>query len=212
MKITHLGHAAVLVEAAGKRILIDPGSFSEEWHAVTGLDAILVTHQRPGHVEPDNVPRLVAASSQADGLAEPSVGQAHGLPHARPLASGERARVGEVEISAVGGEHASIHRDIPRIGNIGLLLRAEGEPTLFHPGDSLAACPEGVDVLALPIMGPWAALKEHIDFVRQIGAPQAFPIHDRLLSERGWQLATSRLQEMSDTEVHDWRDGQPHEV
>ena len=211
MDITHLGHATVLVEVGGVRVLIDPGSFSDQWHGLTDLDAVLITHQHPDHVDPQQVPVLLAANPGARVYAEPSVPNAVGID-ADPLTSGESVRVGSVEISAVGGEHAVIHRDIPVIGNVGVVLRAEGEPSLFHPGDSLASVPSGIDVLALPIMGPWAALKEHIDFVREVGARTAFPIHDALLSSRGWALCTSRVADLSDTAVVDWRDATPHTV
>ena len=33
--------------------------------------------------------------------------------------------------------------------------------------------------------GPWAAMKETIDFVREVGALEGFPIHDELLNDRG---------------------------
>ena len=41
MQITHLGHSAVLVEVSGVRLLIDPGNFSDAWHDLVDLDAIL---------------------------------------------------------------------------------------------------------------------------------------------------------------------------
>ena len=91
-------------------------------------------------------------------------------------------------VRAVGGLHAVIHRDIPRIGNVGLVVSAEGEPTFFHPGDSLATTPSGVDVLAVPAYGPWAAMKETVDFAREVAAVEGFLIHDGLLNERGWSL------------------------
>ena len=56
---------------------------------------------------------------------------------------------------------------------------------LFHPGDSLDTVPDGIDILAVPAYGPWAAMKETIDFVRAVGALEGFPIHDELLSDRG---------------------------
>src|SRR5207249_3359144 len=111
----------------------------------------------------------------------------------RPLVPDDQAVVGDVLITAVGGQHAVIHRDIPRIGNVGYVLRSEGQPTFFHPGDALDTTPGGVDVLAVPAYGPWAAMKETIDFVRTVGALEGFLIHDELLSDRGRALVFNRI-------------------
>ena len=54
-------------------------------------------------------------------------------------------------------------------------------------------------------MGPWAAMKEHIDFLRALAAPLGFGVHEALLSERGWKLAHGRYNEMTPTAVHDLR-------
>ena len=35
MRITHLGHACLLIEAAGQRILIDPGAFVPDFAEAT---------------------------------------------------------------------------------------------------------------------------------------------------------------------------------
>ena len=206
MRITHLGHAAVLVEVADRRILIDPGNFSTAWHHVRDLDAIVVTHQHPDHVDPEHAPTLLKHNERAVVRVEPQVLDAVDLPWAEPLAADTSVDLGGVLIEAVGGLHAVIHRDIPRIGNVGLIIRAEGEPTLFHPGDSLATVPSGVDVLAVPAYGPWAAMKETIDFVREVAAPHGFPIHDGLLSERGWSLVFNRINAMTPTRLTDLRD------
>ncbi|MGC3995820.1 MAG: MBL fold metallo-hydrolase [Propionicimonas sp.] len=205
MQLTHLGHSCVLVEVEGTRILIDPGNFSDTWHGFTDLDLILVTHLHPDHVDPEHAPALVAANPGARVLVEPGVLDAVPLERAEPIAADTSVELGRVRVDAVGGLHAVIHKDIPRIGNVGLVVQAPGEPTLFHPGDSLATIPPGVDVLAVPAYGPWAAMKETVDFAREVKAPIGFPIHDGLLNERGWSLVFSRVTDMTPTKLVDLR-------
>ncbi|WP_300343501.1 MBL fold metallo-hydrolase [Nesterenkonia sp.] len=212
MRITHLGHACLLVEAAGTRVLIDPGSFSDQWHRLQQLDGILITHQHPDHVDPEHAPALVEANPGAQVVTAEDVHQAVELPGAQALGPGEQFTLGSFEVETVGGQHAVIHDDIPRIRNLGYLLRAAGEPVLFHPGDALDAAPEGVDVLALPLMGPWAAMKEHVDFVRALQVPpHSIPIHDELLSDRGRGLLSRQIAQLTGTEIVSQRGGASRE-
>ena len=62
MKITRMGHAALLVESDSDRILIDPGTFTDSWHDLEGLTAILITHQHHDHVDSENVAHLAGAN------------------------------------------------------------------------------------------------------------------------------------------------------
>jgi len=211
MYLTHLGHSCVLVEAAGRRVLVDPGNLSDDWHSVRDLDAVLVTHQHPDHLDPEHVGALLEANPRALVLAEPSVADTLGsggttgaAVEARPLRAGTTVDLGGgLAVHGIGGRHAVIHADVPRIGNVGVVLRAEGEPTLLHPGDSYEATPDGVDVLAVPLNAPWAAVKETVDFTRAVGAVTIVPIHDGLLQPRGRGVYLARVGELGGSEVLD---------
>ncbi len=201
MHLTHLGHACLLVETAGVRVLVDPGAFSTEWHEVTGLDAVLVTHQHPDHLDPDHVPALLDANPGAVVLAEPAAADLIG--RARPLEAGATHQVGGLTVEGVGGRHAVIHADIDRIGNVGMLLRVDGEPTFLHPGDAYEATPSGVDVLAVPVNAPWCAFSETVEFTRAVGARTLVPVHDALLSPRGRALYLRQLTALGSGDLRD---------
>jgi len=202
MRVTHLGHACLLVESADRRLLIDPGNFSAGFEGLTGLDAIIVTHNHPDHFDPERAPQLVRANPgtpvHTDLLTAEAL-RAEGLA-AVPTRAGELFAIGDVTVEPVGELHAFNHAAMPRIPNVGVVLRADGEPTLFHPGDAYDAEPGPVDVLAHPLNAPWAASRDSIAFVARI-APKAFvPIHDALLSTAGRRMYASHVLQFSGVE------------
>lgn len=210
MRITHLGHACLLVEAAGRRVLIDPGAFSRDWHVLPDLDAVLITHQHQDHVDAERLPTVLAGSPGARVLVEAGLaedvsllGLDRGDERVAAITPGEAVDLGGLRVEGVGGRHALIHDDVDRIGNVGLLLRAEGEPTLFHPGDAYEYAPDGVDVLAVPLVAPWAAFKETVEFVRAVAPRGVIPIHDALLSPVGRGLYVKQLTALGRAQVHD---------
>ena len=211
MRITHLGHACLLVETGGQRILIDPGAYSPGIVDVTGIHVILITHQHADHVDLQQLPAVLEASPQARLYAEPeaaAVMEAAGIA-AEHTVSGEALTFGAVQVTPVGEKHALINDALPRIGNLGVVLRSDGEPSLFHPGDAYDAEPGQIDILALPLNAPWTASRDTVAFARRISPRVSIPIHDALLSAIGRRLYVSQVQSFGPAgmEVRDLSDG-----
>jgi L-ascorbate metabolism protein UlaG (beta-lactamase superfamily) len=203
MQLTHFGHSCILVEHGGTTVLFDPGNFSHGFTGLTGLDAILITHQHPDHVDVAALPDLVAGNPDAVLYADPQTTRqlndddvAGTWTAARP---GDEFAVGALTARIGGGTHAVIHPDIPTIDNVAYLLGDADNPAqLMHPGDSLFVPTEKVDVLAMPTMAPWMKISEAIDYLRAVSPRLAFPIHQALLADAGLKMHYSRLSEMSD--------------
>ena len=188
MEITRLGHAALLVATDETRILVDPGSFSRpETFQLTGLDAVVVTHQHPDHLDPERSGALLAANPDALLLCDPETAAQQKSDRWTTTADGLEHRIGDLLLRGVGAVHAQILPTIPRIANVGLLVD-DGASTLFHPGDSYEHAPEGVDVLALPLTAPWAKIAETVEFAARVAPTTLFPIHDAVVAEAAYGI------------------------
>ena len=157
MKITYVGHATLLLEIGGRRILTDPnfepalGRFlprvSAPGIAVEGLpplDALLVTHAHADHLSftsLDLLPRTIPL------LAPPAVAawlRRLGYGHAEPIAPGEERRVGELVVSAAAARHDGSRYGVDRWrGAANMYLLDAGEAAV-QPGSCFFAGDTGL--------------------------------------------------------------------
>lgn len=195
-RITWVGHATVLIEVDGVRLLTDPflrdhlGPLrrhgpSPDLGAIGEVDAVLVSHAHPDHFDRRSLRRLpgrplVVAPRGLGGI----VGRA-GHP-AVELLPDEAVRVGGLDVRAVPARHGRWPRH-PSAVTLGYLV--EGRTSVYFAGDTsvflgLRRLAGRVDVALLPIgswgpheapwhLGPRGAAR----LAGTIGARVVVPIH-----------------------------------
>ncbi|MEU0083005.1 MBL fold metallo-hydrolase [Streptomyces sp. NPDC006274] len=180
MRLTKKTHACVQLEKDGRRLVVDPGGFSER-DAALGADVVLVTHEHPDHFDEDRLRAALEANpgaalwtlrSVARQLSAAFPGRVHTVGH------GDTFTAAGFEVQVHGELHAVIHPDIPRITNVGYLV----DGAVFHPGDALTVPGHEVDTLLLPVHAPWNKISEVIDYVREVRPRRAVDVHDALLT------------------------------
>lgn len=186
MTITKLGHCCLYIEHKGLRILTDPGSFTAE-HIVPGpVDVILITHEHGDHFHVPSVTAVLAKNPDARVICNRGVGtllNAEGIKHEVVDGTSETI-VSDVPITAHDGPHAEIFDDFGQVQNTGYFI----DNTLFYPGDAYTEPAKHVEVLALPVSGPWCRVKDVITYLHSVAPAHAFPVHDGLLNEPGLRI------------------------
>jgi L-ascorbate metabolism protein UlaG (beta-lactamase superfamily) len=196
-RIVYVGHATVLIELDGVRLLTDPvlGGWigplhrhgpppRSEW--VEGLDAVLISHLHRDHADPRSLRRiagdvpLIVPAGTAGFFAKlrsgPVIELAVGRPH----------RVGALRVTATPADH-----DIGRRGvaaaPVGFLV--DGSRRIYFAGDTdlfdgMRAIGDGLDVALLPVwgwgptLGPGHMDPERAARAAALLAPRvAIPIH-----------------------------------
>ncbi len=190
MRITKLEHAALILEEAGRRLVIDPGGLTNPVLGITDVDAVVITHEHADHWTADQLQRLRESNPKVPIYGPSGVVRAAEGIDITTVAPGETVEVAGWTLRFFGGNHAIIHASIPIVENVGVLVNDR----FYYPGDSFYV-PIGVEVdtLAAPAGAPWLKVGEAMDFVAQVGPKRAFGTHDGVLSAAGIGLVHDRL-------------------
>ncbi|KND47720.1 MAG: putative b-lactamase [Parcubacteria bacterium C7867-006] len=177
MKITKLGHCCLLIETKGKIILTDPGSYTVEAHStLENIDYILFTHEHQDHYHIDSLKVIIRNNPNALVFSNSSVSELltqEGIPHTK-INHDQDFDLGGVPVLGFGEKHAQMHSSIPPSSNLGFFI----DNKLWYPGDAFTNPERPVEVLALPVSGPWMKLSEAIDYALLLKPKLAFPVHD----------------------------------
>lgn len=198
-RVTYVGHATVLLELGGARLLTDPllrprvGPLRRQGPAPgpevsRDLDAVLVSHLHRDHADLGSLRRLGRDVPLLVPPGSRRFFERHRFGEVTELAPGEKTQVGDVTVTAVEASHAvGRRRFAPASEPIGFLF--DGPRRVYFAGDTdlfegMGTLGADLDLALLPIWGWGPTLGEgHLDPERAaraaaLLAPQlAVPIH-----------------------------------
>lgn len=166
-RIVFLGHATVLIELDGVRLLTDPLLRARVAHLrrqtppvagtlTAGVDAVLISHMHHDHLD---LASLTLLGRDVQMLVPTGAGEwlrHRGFERVRELAVGEEANVGALAVVAVAARHDGRRLGGPRAETVGFLVR--GRHTIYFAGDTecfpeMSSLSLSLDVALLPVAG-----------------------------------------------------------
>lgn len=197
VRLTWLGHATVLFDTGGERVITDPALTRRLVHLerrvptpsddeVASIDTVLLSHVHMDHFHTPSLARVAGAQVVVPAGARRLVPSGTAVTEVR---AGDRPEVCEVTIDVVPADHSSRRGPHSRVEAqpVGYVVRS-GPSSIYFAGDTglfpAMADLGPVDVALLPIWGWGSTLGErHLDpesaaeAAELIGARHVIPIH-----------------------------------
>jgi L-ascorbate metabolism protein UlaG (beta-lactamase superfamily) len=168
MRLTYVGHATVLLELGGHRLLTDPFLRSRLLHlhrvgvrvdpaVAEDLDAILISHAHLDHLDARSLRRISRDVPTILPVGAARLVRRLGRVSVTELAPGEAVEVGSLRVRAVPADHDGRRRPFGlRADAVGYLI--EGDPRTYFAGDTglfdgMRELAGEVDVALLPVWG-----------------------------------------------------------
>lgn len=199
LHVTYIGHATLLIEMDGVRLLTDPVLRSRVWHLrrrnteiqekwYQNLDAVLISHLHWDHLD---LPSLKLLDETTHIIVPPGTGRMlrrRGFRHVEELSIEQSLALGSVTLTATYAHHNGARFKFgPTADSLGFII--QGSQTVYFAGDTdlfpkMATLTEKLDIALLPVWGWGPTLGPgHLDPYRaalalQLLAPAlAIPIH-----------------------------------
>jgi L-ascorbate metabolism protein UlaG (beta-lactamase superfamily) len=196
MKIKKLGHCCFVAEPKeGLKIMTDPGSFSSLQNKEKDINIILITHEHNDHLHIDSLREVLDNNQNALVITNTSVGKVLDQSNIKYkiVEEGEKFEIEGINIIAFGSTHAEIYNDFGKVQNTGYMI-----DNLCYAGDSFSYPDKNVDILALPVAGPWMKMKDAIEYAKNIRPRVCFPVHDAIMQDFAtfaWRIPENILKE-----------------
>jgi L-ascorbate metabolism protein UlaG (beta-lactamase superfamily) len=166
--VSYIGHATLLIELGGRRVLTDPMLRRGVFHVrrrvaaprvedLVPLDAIVISHAHHDHLDTPSL-RLVAAECPVIAPRGCEAIVRRGRPRSViGVDAGDRVAVGGISVEAIPALHDGRRYPFgPQLAALGFLV--EGPPSVYFAGDTdlfpqMRQLAGRVDVAALPVGG-----------------------------------------------------------
>lgn len=186
MKITKFIHSCLLIEESGKKVLIDPGNYSQEVLDISKigyLSYLLITHEHQDHMYLPLIKEILKKFPDVKVISNQSVAGILGAEGISVSTQGD----GLIQIEEV--PHEKVFGNIPPQNT---LFRIAGK--LTHPGDSYSFT-STTEVLALPVTAPWGSTTDAALLAEKLKPKVIVPIHDWHWNEKARQNMYKRLED-----------------
>lgn len=191
MRISKYEHALLVVEQSAAQLVIDPGVYSN-LPELQNVVAVVFTHLHDDHTSLQHAQKISRNFPDVKMFGtQEVVDKLTGL-NVQAVFHGDHYEVGPFRIDFYGDLHQVIHRSIPLVQNVGVMINSK----LYYPGDSYTFPEQSVEILACPTSAPWLRIADVIDFLEVIRPKRCFATHNALLSEQGHALQNSRVQQI----------------
>jgi L-ascorbate metabolism protein UlaG (beta-lactamase superfamily) len=200
LRLTWLGHATMLIELEGARVMTDPvlrpwiGPLRRRgglWHPswLQGLDAVLISHTHLDHLDMGSLALFPRTTRLFLPYGTARIVRRLGFSHIVELHAGDTNRIGPLSIAAIQARHSSIRVPLgEEVESLGFGIAGKAR-NLYFAGDTaifpeMAVLSSRLDVALLPVWGWGPRLgSEHMDPLQAAQALQllrprvAIPIH-----------------------------------
>ena len=176
MIISKHSHSCLLVKDQGKVVLLDPGIYTVQEHALNidaldQLDAIGITHEHPDHFDIIIIKSLIMKFPHVSIFSTDSVKTILEKEHIHVRTEGNEY------LSLTPFAHEKIWMGQP-VQNVLITLFNK----LAHPGDCLTFDTK-TKILALPIAAPWGSTMWAVEKALGLQPKLIIPIHDFMLKD-----------------------------
>ncbi len=181
MKIKKIGHCCLLIKLDNLTILTDPGAYSTEQNNLSGIDIVLITHEHLDHLHIDSVKEILKNNPQVEIITNLGVGKKLDEVGIKYSIIGDRNErmIKDISIEAFDCKHEEIFENYGQVQNTGYFI----DNKFFYPGDSYCNPKKEIDILALPVAGPWCRVSDAIRYALTVKPKKVFPVHDGMLQK-----------------------------